>query len=110
MMRIGRVVRIDVAKADEYRRYHDEIWPEILAALREAGIRNYSIFLKDDMLFSYYEYIGPPEELDARLKQAAAAPRMREWWDLMEPMQIPLPTRKPGEWWATMEPVFFFAG
>ena len=36
----------------------------------------------------------------------AAAPRMREWWDIMEPMQEPLATRKEGEWWAEMEEVF----
>ena len=29
----------------EYKRRHDEIWPEMLATLREAGIRNYDIFL-----------------------------------------------------------------
>ena len=40
------------------------------------------------------------------MKSLAAAPRMREWWDIMEPMQIPLVGRKSGEWWTTMEEVF----
>ena len=31
---------------------------------------------------------------------------MREWWDIMEPMQVPLEGRKPGAWWADMEEVF----
>ena len=40
----------------------------------------------------------------------AAAPRMREWWDIMEPMQEPLATREEGEWWAEMEEVFHTTG
>jgi L-rhamnose mutarotase len=31
---------------------------------------------------------------------------MREWWDVMEAMQIPLPDRRAGEWWAEMDEVF----
>ena len=40
------------------------------------------------------------------MKELAAAPRMREWWDIMEPMQVPLEGRTPGAWWADMEEVF----
>jgi len=39
----------------EYVRRHDEIWPEMLALLREAGLRNYSIWRTGDELFGYYE-------------------------------------------------------
>ena len=39
----------------EYIKRHDEIWPEMLALLREAGIRNYSIWRTGDELFGYYE-------------------------------------------------------
>lgn len=39
----------------EYKRRHDEIWPEMVALLKEAGIRNYSIWNVDDRLFGYYE-------------------------------------------------------
>jgi L-rhamnose mutarotase len=38
----------------------------------------------------------------------AAAPRMREWWDIMEAMQIPVAGRASGEWWANMKEVFHF--
>ncbi|MCA8977216.1 MAG: L-rhamnose mutarotase, partial [Planctomycetes bacterium] len=82
----------------EYVRYHERIWPEIAAAIAAAGIRNYSIFHFQGELFGYYEYRGPAEEYAARMERLAAAPRMREWWDLMEAMQIPHPARRPGEW------------
>ena len=106
MKRVGQVLGIDPARIDEYKHYHAAIWPEIASAISAAGITNYSIFLKDTTLFAYFEYTGPEEEYEERMAQLAAAPRMREWWDIMEPMQRPLATRAPGEWWATMEEVF----
>src|SRR5436309_1953933 len=91
--RVGGVLRIKPERVDEYRRYHASVWPEILNAIRAAGLTNYSIFLKDDLLFSYYEYVGPPDEYEARLRELAVAPRMREWWDIMESIQVPFNTR-----------------
>ena len=40
---------------EEYKRRHDEIWPELLEVLREAGIYNYTIWNTGDTLFGYYE-------------------------------------------------------
>src|SRR6476659_10359299 len=39
----------------EYKRRHDEIWPEMLDALRGAGIHNYSIFRHGEPLFAYLQ-------------------------------------------------------
>ncbi|MBW2244358.1 MAG: L-rhamnose mutarotase, partial [Deltaproteobacteria bacterium] len=86
--------------------HHAEIWPEIARAIEDAGIRNYSIFHRGGQLFAYYEYDGPEEEYETRMATLAAAPRMREWWDLMEPLQIPDDARPEGTWWSDMEEVF----
>jgi L-rhamnose mutarotase len=104
MKRYGLVLRVRPEKEQEYRRYHEAVWPEILDIIRNANIRNYSIYLKDHYLFAYYEYVGDDHAAD--MAKLAAEPKMREWWDVMEPMQDPLPTRKKGEWWAEMEEVF----
>ena len=40
---------------EEYKRRHDEIWPEMLALLKEAGIRNYTIWSDGRDVFGYYE-------------------------------------------------------
>lgn len=40
---------------DEYIRRHDMIWPEMLEVLRQAGIKNYSIWNVNNELFGYYE-------------------------------------------------------
>jgi L-rhamnose mutarotase len=106
MRRFGQVLGIRSESIDEYRRYHAKIWPEIEQAIRDAGIRNYSIFLRRDRLFAYYEYVGPAEEYERRMEGLGQAPRMREWWDLMEAMQVPDPQREPGTWWSDMEEVF----
>jgi len=47
--------RIKPGKKAEYIKRHDEIWPEMTALLKEAGISNYTIFLSGDDLFGYYE-------------------------------------------------------
>ncbi len=90
----------------EYERIHAAVWPEILAAIHEAGIRNYSIFHFDGKLFAYFEYTGPDEEYEARMRELARAPRMREWWNITDAMQEPLEGRDPGDWWANMKEVF----
>jgi L-rhamnose mutarotase len=106
MQRIGVTVGLRPEALDEYRRIHRTLWPEIEQAIKQAGIRNYSIFYLDGQLFGYFEHPGPDAEFAAAMKRLAAAPRMREWWDVTEPMQIPRPDRKPGDWWTSMEEVF----
>lgn len=106
MKRFGQVLGLRPEKLEEYVRHHAAIWSEIAEAIHAAGIRNYSIFHRGGTLFAYYEYVGPPEEYAARMDVLAQAPRMREWWDLMEPMQIPDPDRDPGTWWSDMDEVF----
>jgi L-rhamnose mutarotase len=43
-------------RLEEYKRRHQRVWPEMLAALRETGWHNYSLFLRDDgLLIGYLE-------------------------------------------------------
>jgi L-rhamnose mutarotase len=106
MRRFGQVLRVRPEREEEYKKIHVKIWPVIEEAIREAGIQNYSIYLKDGLLFAYYEYHGPDDEFEARMAKLAKVSRESGWWDLTEPMQEPLETRQPGEWWANMEEVF----
>ncbi|MGM1057658.1 L-rhamnose mutarotase [Saccharothrix sp. Mg75] len=43
-------LRVDPERLDEYRARHAEVWPEMLAALRDAGWRSYTLHLADDGL------------------------------------------------------------
>ena len=49
------VLHVRPDRVDEYIRAHREVWPEMLAALREAGIRNYTIFRHGSQMFGYFE-------------------------------------------------------
>jgi L-rhamnose mutarotase len=53
--RIGFVMRLQPGSEAEYRRRHAAVWPSMLDALRAAGCRNYSIFLRESDLFGYLE-------------------------------------------------------
>jgi len=102
--RYAQVIRVRPEIEDKYIEYHAQVWPEILDLIRACNIRNYSIFLRDHVLFAYFEYVGPNYEAD--MAKMAADPKMQEWWKIMDPMQDPMPDRAPGEWWAKMEEVF----
>jgi L-rhamnose mutarotase len=104
MTRHGQLIGIRPEHLAAYKRHHAKVWPDILAMITACNIRNYSIYLKDGLLFSYYEYVGT--DYDADMAKMAADPRTQEWWAIMKPMQKPLETRAPGEWWAEMEEVF----
>jgi L-rhamnose mutarotase len=56
MERVCWTMRVRPEKLDEYKARHREVWPEMLAALREAGWGNYSLFLTEDgLLIGYLE-------------------------------------------------------
>ena len=95
-------------KLDEYKKLHAAVWPKVVAAVREANIRNYSIYLRKlpdgkYYLFSYMEYVG--DDYQGDMQRLAANPEIKRWWTLTDPCQEPLPDRKSGEWWASMEEV-----
>jgi len=104
MKRYGMVIRLKPGSADTYRKYHEAVWPEVLDKIRDCNIANYSIYFKDGLLFSYFEYHG--SDFAADMARMAADKTAQEWWPIMMPMQAPLPDRKEGEWWTTMEEVF----
>jgi L-rhamnose mutarotase len=102
--RIAAVVHLRPEHEVEYRRLHADVWPGVLATLRRVGVRNYSIFLRDGLLFSYLEYTG--EDWAAAQAEIAEDPETQRWWQLTDPMQQPLKTAAEGEWWAPAEEVF----
>jgi L-rhamnose mutarotase len=65
---------------EEYERRHREIWPELAEALRDAGIRDYRIFLDESTghLFACYQRTAT-HTTDA----LPSLPIMRKWWDFM---------------------------
>ena len=97
MPRIAFKMKLFKGFEEEYKKRHDEIWPELHALLKETGISDYSIFLDEttNSLFGVLKAEDPK-----LLDNLPAHPVMQRWWeymgDIMEsnpdhsPVQVPL--------------------
>lgn len=103
-VRYGSSLRVRAENFAEYKRYHAAVWPDVLAMIARCNIRNYSIYHRDGVLFSYFEYWG--DDYAADMKRMADDPATQRWWAVMKPLQDPWPDRGPDEWWSRMEEVF----
>jgi L-rhamnose mutarotase len=102
--RFGQLIHVRPDRVAEYEALHAAPWPEVLAAIHRANIRNYSIFRHGDLLFAYFEYIG--HDFAADMAGMAADPVVQRWWQLTDAMQEPFAEREPGAWWLTIPEVF----
>jgi L-rhamnose mutarotase len=66
-------------RIEEYVRAHREVWPEMLDALRAAGIRNYTIFRHGNQMFGYFE----SDDLEAAAQYMAEQEVSTRWQDAM---------------------------
>lgn len=104
VQRFASIVKLRPEKEAEYRALHADAWPGVLQRLSASNIRNYSIFLRDGVLFSYLEYVG--DDYEADMAAVAADPTTQEWWTFTDPCQIPVDSAQPGELWAPLTEVF----
>lgn len=102
--RFGQVIRVKPDKLEYYKELHANPWPCVLEKIRACNIRNYSIFLQDDHLFAYFEYVGNDFEKD--MARMAADTCTQRWWRETDPCQEPIAGAEEGVWWTTMEEVF----
>ena len=85
MKRSGFAMQLKPGNAREYKRRHDEIWPELVAQLESAGVRDYAIYLdpRTDTLYASWKLT---EHNDAGA--LAEKEVVRRWWrhmaDIME--------------------------
>ena len=82
MERVCFLLQVRAERLDEYRTRHREVWPEMLAALRETGWRNYSLFLREDgLLVGYVE----TDDFEAAQRAMAATDVNDRWQRYMAP-------------------------
>lgn len=89
----------------EYKRYHQKIWPEITASLRQAGIEDAEIYLLGTRMCMVLE-VDDHFSFEAKARADLENPKVREWEELMWKFQRPLPQAKAGEKWVLMERIF----
>ncbi len=86
MERVGFTMRVLPGQEGEYRRRHAAVWPEMLDALKAAGCRDYSIFIRESDLFAYLEV----DDFDAFRRSMAASPVNTRWQAEMAHLIDPL--------------------
>jgi L-rhamnose mutarotase len=75
MTRVAWTARLRPDKVDAYVAAHANVWPDVLDAIRAAGIRDYSIWLWEDRVFAQYE----TDDHEASLRIEAAAEATQRW-------------------------------
>ena len=92
MEEIAFTMKLKPGVEAEYQRRHDEIWPELSAALTDAGIRDYSIYLDraSGTLFAFQKRT-PNHTADA----LPTLPIMQRWWAYMADLMETNPDNSP---------------
>lgn len=85
VQRHGQIVNVRPEKRAEYLRLHARVWPRVEATLTAHHVRNYTIFIAQDTLIAYYEYVG--EDHAADMAAIAVDPITQQWWQLTDPCQ-----------------------
>ncbi len=89
----------------EYKRYHTQVWPEIVKSIRDSGIQDMEIYLLGTRMFMIIE-ADDNFSFEGKAEADRSNSKVQEWEQLMWKFQRPLPEAKPGEKWVLMERVF----
>jgi L-rhamnose mutarotase len=104
MQRIAFKMQLNQGQKAEYQKRHDQIWPELVHLLKNAGIEDYSIFLDEETnaLFGVLKIADERELLNLPKQEI-----MQKWWtymaDIMEVNPDKSPLSKP------LQEVFYMA-
>jgi L-rhamnose mutarotase len=101
--RICFTLQVKPERLEEYRRRHAAVWPDMLAALRDAGWHDYSLFLRDDGLLVGYFLT---DDLDASLDAMEATDVNARWQAEMAPFFADLPGGRPDRGFIVLDEVF----
>jgi L-rhamnose mutarotase len=92
MQRLGFKMKVFKGKEKEYKKRHDEIWPELLKAHADAGILDYSIYLDEETgsLFASLKLVD-----GSNLDTLAQQPIVQKWWVHMADLMVTNPDKSP---------------
>jgi L-rhamnose mutarotase len=92
MKRAAFTMKLKPGYVQEYKRRHDEIWPELSLALTKAGISDYSIFLDENTLTLFaVQKLSDNNTSDS----LPGLPIMKRWWDYMADIMDTNPDNSP---------------
>jgi L-rhamnose mutarotase len=90
---------------DEYKKQHQNVWPEIIESIKSSGIEQMEIYQLENRLFMI---IRASESFDfsKKAKSDKKNPAVQKWENLMWQYQQAIPGSKPGEKWRLMDKIF----
>jgi len=90
--KIAFKMMLNPGQAAEYRRRHDAIWPELATRLKQAGVRDYSIFLDEEtnILFAVLW-----RRADHGMAALPEDPVVKRWWAYMADIMATNPDNSP---------------
>ena len=92
MYRIAFKMQLYKGFEEEYKKRHDEIWPELQSLLKEAGISDYSIFL-DETTNSLFAVMKAEDR--GKVNDLPSSLVMQKWWKYMEDIMESNPDHSP---------------
>jgi L-rhamnose mutarotase len=80
MNRLAFKMHLNLGQKEEYKKRHNELWPELRELLKDAGVSEYSIFLDEETntLFAFQKVSD-----NAGSQDLATNPIVKKWWDFM---------------------------
>ena len=92
MQKYAFKMMLNPGMAAEYKRRHDQIWPELVTLLKEAGVADYSIHLDRDtnILFGVLW-----RRDDHTMDDLPSRPVMKRWWAHMADIMATTPDNQP---------------
>jgi L-rhamnose mutarotase len=103
MPRVAFQLRLRPGTIDEYERAHQQVWPELLAKIKEVGISHYSIFRRGLDLF----LVMNVADFERAWEILDKDPTNLRWQKEMSRFFEPIAERDPGERFAMMKEVFY---
>lgn len=95
----------DSALIAEYKKYHENVWPEVTQSIKSSGIEEMEIYLLGTRMFMIIE-VNDSFSFEKKNRADTASLKVQEWEQLMWKFQQALPEAKPGEKWLVMERIF----
>jgi L-rhamnose mutarotase len=107
MERMAFMLRLKPGAGDAYDEAHRQVWPEMLALLKSAGISEYSIFRRDELLILTLRVEAPFETTWRKIEND---PVNLKWQQAMSAYFLPLDKElRPGERFPVLREVFYLA-
>ena len=80
MERVCFTFEIYEGMEDEYKKRHDEIWPELARDITAAGFTNYSLFRRGTQVVGYFEAVPDAKTASANIAKSDSNLKWAEWF------------------------------